>query len=119
MITAMSNASPHLLNAPLSSLRGFFRSEHLTCVAVAMCCLTLALSGGGYALELRAGAGLAVWWVVLVGLLFGLIPRDRVPRAALVTGTFLAALAIFATASLIWASDNGRAFAEGVRVSGY
>jgi hypothetical protein len=84
-----------------------------------MCCLTLALSGGGYALELRAGAGLAVWWVVLVGLLFGLIPRDRVPRAALVTGTFLAALAIFATASLIWASDNGRAFAEGVRVSGY
>jgi hypothetical protein len=44
-----------------------------------MCCLTLALPGGGYTLELRAGAGLAVWWVVLVGLLFGLIPRDRVP----------------------------------------
>jgi O-antigen ligase len=79
----------------------------------------LAAAGGGYSAELRAGAGVAVWWVVIAGLAFGLFPRARVPRAALIAGAGLLGLALLSLLSARWAPDNAAAFYEAVRVSGY
>lgn len=84
-----------------------------------MCTIALAAAGGGYSAELRAGAGTAVWLAVIVALAFGLLPRARVPRAALVAGGGLLALAALSALSAGWASDNGTAFGEAVRAAGY
>ena len=46
-------------------------------------------------------------------------PRSRVPAAALGAGVCLAALAAWTAISIGWASDNGGAFVEVVRVLGY
>lgn len=60
-----------------------------------------------------------LWWMVIVGLGFGLWPRFPVPRAGLVAGSALALFAALAGASMLWASDDGRAFAELVRTLSY
>jgi O-Antigen ligase len=79
----------------------------------------VALSGGGFGAEFRAGTTLLVWWVVIAGLVFGLWPRARVPRGALAAGAGLLALTLLTVLSIAWAADDGRAFAEAVRVAGY
>jgi hypothetical protein len=60
-----------------------------------------------------------VWWVVIAGMVFGLWPRARVPRAAIAAGGGLLALTVLTGLSLAWAADDGRAFTELVRVAGY
>ena len=69
---------------------------------------------GGYGLQFRAVAAIAVWWAVLTGIAFGFWPRARVPRAAFLAGGGLVALAALAVLSTSWASDNGTAFGEAV-----
>lgn len=81
--------------------------------------MAVAAAGGGYGGEFRAGAALAVWWAIIVGLVFGVWPRTRVPRSAFTAGGGLVALAGLAALSVGWASDNGSAFAEAVRAGGY
>ena len=81
--------------------------------------MIVATAGGGYSAEFRAGASLLVWWAVIAGLAFGVLPRARVPGRALVAGGGLLALAVLALLSIGWASDDGAAFAEAVRASGY
>lgn len=79
----------------------------------------MAASGGGYSQEFRTGAALVVWGAVAVGLGFGIWPRARVPRTAIACGAALLALALLGALSTGWASDDGAAFAEGVRAAGY
>ena len=79
----------------------------------------VAASGGGYSATFRAGAAVIVWWAVIAGLAFGFLPRARVPRAAVLAGVSLLALALLSALSIGWASDNGAAFSEAVRVAAY
>jgi hypothetical protein len=72
----------------------------------------VAAARGGYGVQFRAVAAIAVWWAVLAGLAFGFWPRARVPRAALVAGAGLVGLAALAVLSTSWAPDNGTAFGE-------
>ena len=88
-------------------------------VAVAVLYVALAISNGGYSRELTAGATVAVWWAVLIAIALGGRPRSRVPTPALGAGICLAALAGWTAISIGWASDNGSAFFEAVRVLGY
>ena len=81
--------------------------------------VALAVSNGGYSRELTAGAAVAVWWAVLIAIALGGRPRSRVPTPALGAGICLAALAGWTAISIGWASDNGSAFFEVVRVLGY
>ncbi len=60
-----------------------------------------------------------LWWMVIVGLGFGLWPRDPVPRTGLVAGAALTLFAALAGVSMFWASDDGRAFGELVRALSY
>lgn len=77
------------------------------------------MAGGGFSAQFRAGAALLVWWVVLIGIAFGIWPRTRVPRRALVAGGGLLALVVLTGLSIGWAADDGAAFTELVRASGY
>ncbi len=59
--------------------------------------LYLGLNGGGYDPVIRSEAGVVVWWIVLVGAAFGVLPAARFSRAA------WAAVALFA-AFLAWSA---------------
>ncbi|HEX8073600.1 MAG TPA: O-antigen ligase family protein [Thermoleophilaceae bacterium] len=93
--------------------------QHLIPVAVAAGCVAVALPGGGFGAQFRAGAALLLWWTVLVGLAARVWPRARVPGVALAAGGGLLALALLSGLSIGWASDDGAAFAEAVRAAGY
>lgn len=60
-----------------------------------------------------------MWWVILIGLAFRVFPRERPPAIALVAGGCLAGLTAFTGLSVLWASDDGRAFDELLRAIGY
>jgi hypothetical protein len=94
-------------------------TEPIIVVVVAVLYVALAVSNGGYSRELTAGATVAIWWAVLIAIALGGRPRSRVPAAALGAGVCLAALAAWTAISIGWASDNGSAFFEAVRVLGY
>jgi hypothetical protein len=86
---------------------------------VAVLYVALAVANGGYSSELTAGATVGVWWAVAIALAVGEWPRARVPWAAVAAGACLTALAAWTAISVGWASDNGGAFVEVVRVLGY
>ena len=66
--------------------------------------LYLALDGGGYDLVVRSQVGVVVWWIVLVGAAWGILPAARLTRVAWVAlvllGGFVAWTALAATWSL-------------------
>jgi hypothetical protein len=101
------------------SRHSFSQTEHGIPIAVAMAYVLVAASGGGYSQEFRAGASILVWAAVIVGLGFGFWPSARVPRRGIACGGALLALTLWSALSTGWASDDGAAFAEAVRVAGY
>ncbi|HET6864312.1 MAG TPA: hypothetical protein VFH80_00235, partial [Solirubrobacteraceae bacterium] len=44
--------------------------------------LYLSIDGGGYDLVVRSQAAIVVWWIVLVGAAWGLLPVTRLTRVA-------------------------------------
>lgn len=94
--------------------------QHGTAVLVAIAFATIAFADGGYSTELIAAGAIAIWWIVIVGILARWWRGgEGVPREAVVTGTLLAGLGVWTALSLLWATDAGRAFAEVVRVAAY
>jgi O-Antigen ligase len=93
--------------------------KHALVVAVAVVYVAISVADGGYPPEAIAAGTLLIWWAVIVGLAVGAWPRAEVPRAAIATGLCIFALALLTALSLGWASDDGRAFIEVVRVTGY
>ena len=86
---------------------------------VALLIVVLALHDGGAPLEARSITGIVAWWAVLLGAAFGLLPRARLPREALVALGLLAAFAALALLSGLWAASAERAVLEGGRVLVY
>ena len=64
-----------------------------------------------------AAASIVIWAAVIAGLVSRALPTGRVSRLAAAAGLCIAGTAVLATASVGWASDQGRAFEEAVRVS--
>ncbi len=94
--------------------------QHGTAVLVAIAFATIAFADGGYSTELIAAGAIAIWWIVIVGILARWWRGgEGVPREAVLAGTLLAALGAWTALSLLWATDAGRAFAEVVRVAAY
>jgi hypothetical protein len=79
----------------------------------------LALPDGASAPIAIAVATLLVWVVLLAGLASGVLPRVRIPTAALVAGLALIGLAALTALSLGWTDDQGRAFVDVARIAGY
>jgi O-antigen ligase len=79
----------------------------------------LGFNDGSYQLTDRSAIGIAAWWAVAVAVALRLWPGARVPRAALVAGGALAALAILTVLSTGWAVSDEKAFLEFTRVLTY
>ncbi len=79
----------------------------------------LGLKGGGYDPLVHDQAGIAVWWIVLAGVLVGALPRQRLTPLAWSALGLLAAFALWTTLSLGWTESAEQTFADLARVATY
>lgn len=96
-----------------------FRQPACSAVLIAVVALgtvAVSLAEGGYSPALTAALSVALWWTVILALVIGVAPLERVPGTALTAGIALAGIAGWTAASMLWANDAGRAFEEVVRV---
>jgi hypothetical protein len=105
---------------PWSSFRGTFGGRALATKALAAgLVLYLALDGGGYDLVVSSQVGVVVWWMVLVGAAWGILPADRFSRTAWTAlalfGGFVAWTAIAST----WSLSSEASLQELSRVATY
>jgi hypothetical protein len=66
-----------------------------------------------------AAASIVIWAAVIAGLVARALPAGPIRRTAAASGLCLAGSALLAAVSVGWASDQGRAFEEAVRISFY
>lgn len=81
--------------------------------------LYLAMRGGGYEAVLRDQVGVALWWVLLTGVLVGALPIARPSRAQLIALGSLVALAAWTGIGALWSQSSGRTVEELSRLSCY
>jgi hypothetical protein len=93
--------------------------EHSVSAAVAAASIAIALADGGYYPAAFSSIALVTWGIVLAGLAAGFLPRAEPPRPAILAGGALAALAGLTALSMAWASDQGAAFDDAIRVLAY
>ncbi|HEU4943997.1 MAG TPA: O-antigen ligase family protein, partial [Solirubrobacterales bacterium] len=79
----------------------------------------LGLEGGGYDPLVHDQVGIAVWWVALVGVAVGALPRRRPPELAWIALGLLAAFAAWTALSLDWTESTARTSADLARVVTY
>lgn len=78
----------------------------------------LALSNGGYDSVVRGQVGVAVWWIVLVGALAGILP-GRTGRTAWLAIGLLGAFAVWTGLATGWSESAERSAIEVGRVATY
>jgi hypothetical protein len=93
--------------------------QHAGAALVAATVVIAAFAQGLFDPTGYAAASIVIWAAVVAGLVGRALPSAPVGTLAAVAGLCLAATAVLATASVGWASDQGRAFDEAVRVSFY
>jgi O-antigen ligase/polysaccharide polymerase Wzy-like membrane protein len=81
--------------------------------------IVAAMSSGLFQPTGYAAASIVIWAAVIAGLIARGLPTGPVGRLAAAAGLCLAGTAILGVASVGWATDQGRAFEEAVRVSFY
>ncbi|MGH7359806.1 MAG: hypothetical protein ACREJR_13420, partial [Candidatus Rokuibacteriota bacterium] len=81
--------------------------------------LYLALKGGGYDGIVRSEVGIAVWWIVLLGAVVGILPLARVRAAGWVALGLLAAFAGWTALGITWSESAERSVVELARVLTY
>ena len=79
----------------------------------------LALSGGGYDIIVRSEIGLIVWWLVLLGVVIGVLPRARFERAGWIASALLAGFLLWSWLGLSWSSSHELTLNEVCRLSTY
>jgi O-Antigen ligase len=104
-----------LLRIGAAGLGPFLAGSALPFVLV----LYLALKGGGYDAVVRSEIGIAVWWIVLLGALVGILPMARIGRAGWVGVGVLGALLAWTALGISWSESSERSVAEVARVATY
>jgi len=79
----------------------------------------LALNNGGFDQIQRSEVGVAVWWIVLVGTVVGVLPVAGGTRAGRAMFALLTAFAAWTALSLIWTESAERTTIELARVGAY
>lgn len=79
--------------------------------------LSLALTGGGYEPNVRNPLGVLVWWVLLVGVVAGLLPLRDPGWAAIVAGGLFTLFVSWTALSLDWTETSERTMADLGRVA--
>jgi hypothetical protein len=105
-------AQPHHLNARLDAPA--IAAWTLAFALVAY----LALSNGGYDTVVRSQVGVAVWWIVLLGALAGILP-GRIGRAGWVAIGLLAGFALWTGLASGWSESAERSTIELGRLATY
>jgi len=77
----------------------------------------LSLGDGGYDAVVRNQIGILVWWLLGLGAVFGLLPRVRPPRLAIVGGAALLGLVGWMALGLFWTESAEGTMADVGRVS--
>ena len=81
--------------------------------------LYLGLKGGGFDTVVRSQVGLAVWWLVLVGALAGILPATRIPPRGWIALGLLATFAGWTALAISWSGSAERSVTEVGRVTMY
>ena len=81
--------------------------------------LYLALRGGGFDEVVRSEAGIAIWWLLLLGIVLSLLPVARIPRTAWLGLGVLAAFAVWMAIGIGGSESVERTTAELSRVALY
>ncbi|MGI8863630.1 MAG: O-antigen ligase family protein [Solirubrobacteraceae bacterium] len=79
----------------------------------------LALSGGGYDIIARSEVGIALWWIVLLGVIVGVLPRVRYSLSAWIGLLLFAAFLAWTVSATDWSQSEERTLAEAARVATY
>jgi len=78
----------------------------------------LAMEAGGYDLVIRSQVGIILWWIVLLGVVVGLLPLTRVTRSGWTFLAILGALVVWTgIAALTWTESAERSVIELSRVT--
>ncbi len=93
--------------------------KHAPTAVVSVAVLGLALADGAYGLTARGILAIALWWAIILGLGFGLLPFRRPGREAFLTGGLLAGLGMLAALSIAWSLSPERSFVEFDRIALY
>ena len=93
--------------------------QHMSAGLVAAAVITASLAHGLFDPTGYAAASILVWATVIAGFAGRAMPQRPVGMPAVAAGLCLAAIAVLGFLSVNWASDQGRAFEEAVRVSFY
>jgi len=104
------------IRAAVSRL-GISAQAFLTTLLVSATTFGVAYDNGSYYLPSRNTLAIAVWWVVIVGIVLRLLVAESLPRAALAITGVMAGLAAWTFTSIFWASSAENAFNEFNRVS--
>lgn len=78
--------------------------------------LYLSLEGGGYDAVVRSEVGIAVWWIVVVAALIGVLPLGRIVRPGWTALGMLIAFAAWTGLAAIWSESAERSIIELARV---
>jgi hypothetical protein len=84
---------------------------------VAIALFWIAYDDGSYGLESRNTTAIALWWALIVAVVFGLLPTEPASRASLSIVGLLSAFALWTLASLLWSASAEKSFDEFNRVS--
>src|SRR5581483_4503381 len=78
--------------------------------------LYLGIDGGGYDLVVRSDAGIAVWWVVLLGALCGILPAAGTTTTGRIALGLLGAFVVWTWIASSWSLSPERSSQELSRV---
>ncbi|MGZ6616608.1 MAG: O-antigen ligase family protein [Solirubrobacteraceae bacterium] len=90
-----------------------------TWALVATIVVYLAVDGGGYDLVVSSQVAIVVWWIVLVGAAWRLLPVGRWTRAAWVAVALLGAFTAWTALASTWSLSSERSLQELSRVTFY
>ena len=79
----------------------------------------LGLSGGGYDIVARSEVGVVMWWIVLLGVLIGVLPRAGMRGPAWIAPMLLGGFFAWTWIAASWSQSEEQTLAEAARVATY
>src|SRR3954451_9757706 len=77
----------------------------------------LGLKGGGYDSIVRGEVGVAVWWIVILGVAISVLPSGGIDRNGWIGLGLLTSFALWTGIGIAWSADAGGSVTEFARVA--